>query len=214
MGICYIVGAADTTCMLHQSMIQEDDYVIAADGGYQALQNWEISPRQIVGDFDSLGFIPSGEQVVRYPSEKDDTDMMIAVKVGLDKGYKRFVIFGGLGGRLDHTIANLHVLDYLAEHEARGCLAGDHETVLLVKGDSKVVFDKSAAGEISIFAYGGKAEGVFLSGLKYPLEDALLTTDFPIGVSNVFMGVESDISVRNGKLLIMWTGAADLYTVL
>ena len=134
---------------------------------------------------------------------------MIAVKTGLDQGYRRFVILGGLGGRLDHTLANLHVLDYLVEHGARGCLAGDHENVLLIKGSSRIAFHESAAGELSVFAYGGKAEGVYLSGLKYPLEDALLTTDFPIGVSNVFTGIESDISVRSGKLLIMWTGTLD-----
>ncbi len=212
-GICYIVGAADTEeLFLDASVLKNDDCVIAADGGYKTLQRWEIEPHHIIGDFDSLGFVPCEEQVVRYPSEKDDTDMMIAVKLGLEKGYRKFVIYGGLGGRLDHTLANIHVLDYLVKHGARGCLAGKQENVLLVK-DEKVVFHENAEGVISIFAYGGNAEGVYLSGLKYPLTDAVLTTDFPIGVSNEFIGTKSDIHVRKGRLLILWTGDIHLYSI-
>lgn len=212
-GTCYIVGAADTEdTILDVSVLKNDDCVIAADGGYQTLKQWGIKPHQIIGDFDSLGFVPDEQQVVRYPSEKDDTDMMIAVKLGLEKGYERFVIYGGLGGRLDHTLANIHVLEYLAKHGARGCLAGNCENVILVENE-KVTFEENAEGVISIFAYGGNAEGVYLSGLKYPLTDAVLTTDFPVGVSNEFTGVKSDISVRNGRLLILWTGDIHLYSI-
>lgn len=210
MGICYIVGAANTTLILKQSMIKNDDCVIAADGGYRLLQQWAIKSDQVVGDFDSLGYVPSEEQVSQYPSEKDDTDMMIAVKTGLSKGYRRFVILGGLGGRLDHTLANLHTLDYLAEHGARGCLMGDEENVLLIDSDIRIAFRAETIGRLSIFAYGGKAEGVYLTGLKYPLKDAVLTTDFPIGVSNEFTDREATISVRSGKLLVIWTGSVRL----
>lgn len=210
MGICYIAGAADTTRILKQSMIKNDDCVIAADGGYRLLQHWGIKPDQVVGDFDSLGYVPSEEHVSQYPSEKDDTDMMIAVKTGLSMGYRQFVILGGLGGRLDHTLANIHTLDYLVEHGARGCLMGDEENVLLIDSDSSITFRAEAIGRLSIFAYGGKAEGVYLTGLKYPLKDAVLTTDFPIGVSNEFTDRGATVSVRSGKLLVIWTGSVRL----
>lgn len=203
MGTCYIVGAADAAgTQIELSAIKNDDCVIAADGGYLTLQKWRIKPDQIIGDFDSLESVPTGENVARYPSEKDDTDMMIAVKLGLEKGYRQFMIYGGLGGRLDHTVANLHVLDYLIQHDARGCLVGKDERVFLIK-DEQFSFDADVKGVISIFAYGGEARGVYLKGLKYPLQDATLTTDFPIGVSNEFVGQKSDISVRNGRLLII-----------
>ncbi len=205
MRVCYIIGAADASgTFLDPSTLRDDDYVIAADGGYKTVEQWGIKPDQIIGDFDSLGFIPDQDQVLKFPSEKDDTDMMIAVKLGLKKDFSNFIIYGGLGGRLDHTIANIHVLEYLVNHGARGCLIGRNEKVFLIQ-DESLSFEAGVKGIISIFAYGGNAEGVYLTGLKYPLENAVLTTDFPIGVSNEFTGIISDISVRKGKLLVIQT---------
>ncbi len=209
MGICYVIGASVTTCKLRPEEIENDDCVIAADGGYHTLQEWGVKPDQIVGDFDSLGFIPETEQVVQFPVEKDDTDMMIAVKLGLDQGYRHFLLYGGLGGRLDHTIANLHILSYLSEHGARGCLVGDNENVTLIK-NAELTFEADAADTVSVFAYGGSAEGVYLTNLKYPLKNAVLTPEFPLGVSNEFTGERAGISVRNGKLLVCWTGSRDV----
>ena len=122
MNICYIIGAGECAPMDFDP--GETDLLIAADGGYRAVCDAGMRPDLIVGDFDSLGGVPTDAPVIRCPVEKDDTDTMIAIKEGLARGYQRFQIYGGLGGRLDHTIANLHALAYLADHGARGRLVG------------------------------------------------------------------------------------------
>lgn len=200
MGICYIFGAAECS---RRPQINKGDFVIAADGGFRHLNG--IKPNCVVGDFDSLGYFPENENVVRHPIHKDDTDTMLAIKMGLDRGFDKFAVFGGLGGRLDHTIANIHGLAYLAEHGARGCLVGEGESVILLKNDS-VVFSGDAEGTLSVFAYGADARGVTLTGLEYPLENATLTCQFPLGVSNACIGAPAMITVEDGRLLIVWSG--------
>ena len=116
--ICYIVCALPQS---HAFVPNPGDLVIAADGGYAHLHG--IQADLVVGDFDSLGFIPAGESVVRHPAEKDDTDTMLAVKTGLERGETEFHIYGGMGGRrTDHTVANFQALLYLARRGARGWL--------------------------------------------------------------------------------------------
>ena len=103
--------------------LTEEDYLIAADGGLRHTERLGVTPNAIIGDFDSLNYIPTGAEV--FPVEKDDTDSMLAVKLGLSKGYDRFLIYGGLDGvRLDHTVANYQALQYLADRDARGILIG------------------------------------------------------------------------------------------
>ncbi|HAN20198.1 MAG: thiamine diphosphokinase [Clostridiales bacterium GWF2_36_10] len=182
---------------------KQGDLVIAADGGYLNLQKIGYSSDLIIGDFDSLEFIPQGENVIRLPKEKNDTDTLFAVKIGLDKGYKNFVIYGGIGGRLDHTFANIQTLAYIAEYGGRGFLVGEGNAITAIK-NSEIEFSKDKKGIISVFCNGSKATGVYLTGLKYPLINYTLTSDMPLGVSNEFIGIESSVSVRNGMLIIIY----------
>lgn len=200
MSICYIFAALPSGPL---PVIGPEDYVIAADAGYAQLGG--IRPDLVVGDFDSLGFAPENENIVRHPVKKDDTDTLLAVKLGLEKGYTRFVILGGLGGRLDHTIANIQTLSYLALRGARGCLAGERECVILLQ-NTCVRFERSCSGTVSVFAHGGTAYGVMEEGLMFPLTDATLTCDFPLGVSNAFTRSPARIAVREGQLVVIWNG--------
>jgi len=186
---------------------RENCFVIAADAGYKALQEVNIKPDLVVGDFDSLGHVPAGENIVRHPVMKDDTDMMLAVKLGLERGFTRFHIYGGMGGRTDHTIANIQTLAYIANRGASAFLYGDGEIITVIK-NGFISFSAGSEGTVSAFAMGGKAEGVCESGLLYGLENAELTPDFPLGVSNEFTGEAAEISVRNGLLLVAWTDKA------
>ena len=136
--------------------------------------------------------------------EKDDTDSMLAIKEGLGRGFRRFVLYGALdGARLDHTVANLQGLQYLADHGATGYLVGLREIATVVKGE-KITFPASAAGILSLFCLGPTATGVDISGLHYPLENGQLTSGFPLGVSNHFEGEKSEISVKNGSLVMIY----------
>ena len=182
--------------------IPGDAWVIAADGGLRHTEKLGITPNEIIGDFDSLGFTPAGANV--FPVEKDDTDAMLAARLGLKRGCREFLLYGSLDGpRLDHTVANFQTLQYLADHGAVGYLVGNTTLVTVVK-NSAIRFPAGTDGTISVFCMGPDARGVTERGLYYSLEDAALTVGFPLGVSNHFTGAEAEISVKDGSLLVLW----------
>ena len=199
MGKCLIFCAAGFNGLAEE--IKADDYILAADGGLVHLQALGLTPNGIIGDFDSLGYIPQGSQV--FPVEKDDTDAMLAIKKGLDLGYREFLLYGSLDGpRLDHTVANFQALTFLADRGATGYLIGRDYIVTCVK--DMVRFSAGATGIISVFCMGQDARGVTLRGLQYPLKDGVLTAGFPLGVSNHFVGEPAEISVKQGSLLVLY----------
>ena len=182
---------------------EKNDLLIAADGGLDHLTRQGLVPHLIVGDFDSLGRVPEGDNILLHPVEKDDTDTMLAVKTGLERGYKTFLLYGCLGGRLDHAYANLQTLLYLARRGAAGFLLGDGMAAAVILNGA-LTFSPDCKGTLSVFCPDGEARGVTLSGLHYPLRDAVLTSDFPLGVSNQFTGKTASVAVREGALLVMW----------
>lgn len=197
---CVIFCAAGFDTLI--APIGKEDYVIAADGGFGHTEALGLKPNAVLGDFDSLGYTPAGANV--FPVEKDDTDAMLAVRHGLSLGLREFLIYGGLDGpRLDHTFANVQTLQFLTEHGAYGYLIGKDDILTVVK-DGSVHFPAGAEGTISVFCVGADAQGVTERGLYYPLEDALLTSSFPLGASNHFTGAEAEISVKQGSLLLIW----------
>ena len=184
--------------------LEPDDLLIAADAGYKHLQKLNIEPHILLGDFDSMD-APEGKDVIRHPVMKDDTDTMLSIKLGFEKGYTEFVIYGALGGeRTDHTIANLQSLAYIAEKGGKGTLAGKSEDFTVIRnGETELVAKEGKT--FSVFAYGGNAEGVTIKGSLYELEDATVTPFFPIGVSNKFKKENVTVSVRNGCLLLVYS---------
>ena len=182
--------------------IEHGDTVIAADGGLMHTQALGITPDVILGDFDSLGFVPEGANV--FPVEKDDTDAMLAVRRGLAMGCREFYLYGSLDGkRLDHTVANFQTLQFLADHGAVGYLIGaDHMVTVLKNGT--LSFPEGAEGILSVFCMGADAVGVTIEGLQYILKDGTLSAGFPLGVSNHFIGSKAKISVKDGSLLLIW----------
>ncbi len=201
MGICYIVGAgAFGAGMFYPT---EEDLVIACDGGYDACVKRKIRMDLVVGDFDSLAYVPEHPGVVRLTPEKDDTDAGWALREGLKLGYREFVIYGGTGGRISHTIANIQLLTDLAAKGAKGILVGEQSWYRVICNE-EICFGAEEKGFLSVFCLGEKAEGVFEEGLKYSLNNAVLRKEYPVGVSNEFIGKESRISVKNGTLLLVW----------
>ena len=200
MGNCLIFCAAEFDNLAQP--IGPEDYIIAADGGLAHLQKLGLTPNAILGDFDSLGYIPEGSLV--FPVEKDDTDAMLAVRRGLSLGYRNFILYGSLDGpRLDHTVANFQTLQFLADNGASGFLVGKNQIVTVIK-NVRLSFPPEAEGTVSVFCMGADAEGITLKNLYYPLENGTLTAGFPLGVSNHFIGKPAEISVRNGSLLVIW----------
>lgn len=189
--------------------IGKENLVIALDGGLVFCVKNDIIPDYIIGDFDSLPLEMQSllekypqDRIMRLPCEKDDTDMLAAIKFAMKKGISDFVIYGGLGGRLSHTIANVQCLMYLKERGFKGVLIGKDIKAFLLKNE-EIIFEKQQEGCLSVFSYSEKAEGVTLKGLRYELEDAQLTAAYPLGVSNEFIGEEAQVSVKNGILLLV-----------
>ena len=200
MGTCVIFCAAEFDKLAMP--LASDDYVLAADGGLAHVQKLGLTPNGIIGDFDSLGFVPTGAEV--FPVEKDDTDAMLAARKGLELGFRDFLFYGSLDGpRLDHTIANFQTLQFLADHDARGYLVGRDYIITVVKNET-IRFEAGAEGILSVFCLGPDAHGVTLEGLYYPLKNGTLTSGFPLGVSNHFTEQAASITVTDGSLLVMW----------
>lgn len=200
---CIILGAGSGASPA-QSDIRPDDFVIAADGGCLKCKELGIIPDLAVGDWDSLGAAPSYCPTAALPEEKDDTDTLAAIRKGLDKGFEEFHIYFCTGGkRFDHTVANMQCLVFLSKRKRKGYLYGDNMVITAITNTS-LRFSEAAKGDISIFAADGAARGVTERGLKYSLENALVTSDFPIGVSNSFTGRPSEIAVDDGTLYIIF----------
>lgn len=203
--ICYIFAAGEhTPCHIQ---LAPDDLVIAADGGFDYLQELGLRADYVIGDFDSVTSSDIPADCLHYPRKKDDTDLMLAVKLGLEKNYREFVIYGGLGGRLDHTLGNIQILTYLSRHNAHGTLHGDSYTMQVVT-DGSLSFSKDARenkeGNIcSVFSLSDISVNVTIQGFEYEVEGVTLTNSFPLGISNTFLGKKSFISVQKGTLCIL-----------
>ena len=142
-------------------------------------------------------------EMITHPSEKDETDMYLAYQCGKEKGCDEFYLYGGVGGREDHTFANYCLLLKAKRDEKEVFLMGNKTKIFVIENESIDVFG-TPGDTISIFAFGGDAEGVSISGMKYAAENVTLGMDFPLGVSNEFAGNgKGKISVSNGALLVM-----------
>jgi len=198
MKTCYIVCALD--CKLDFFPIK-DDLVIGADRGYFTLVKNGFSPDVALGDFDSYKGKVDCENTIVYPVKKDFTDSALAIEYAVQRGYEKILVFGGIGGELDHTLANVALI---ADYTEKGIDIAfvDGENVLFAIHNSQVMLDKEASGRISVFSFGDKAYGVYESGLLYSLDNATLENRIPLGVSNELVGEKSRISVESGTLLI------------
>ena len=182
--------------------IPDGSFVIAADKGLEYTKKLGLSPDLILGDFDSLGYVP--EQADVFPVQKDDTDAMLAVRAGLDAGCGEFFLYAALDGeRVDHTMANFQLLAFLADRGAKGTLLGLRQCATVIKNGA-IRFPQEYEGGFSVFCLGADAQCVSIRGGAYEAENVTLTTAFPLGVSNHFIGKEVEISVKNGSLLVIY----------
>lgn len=209
---CILVCAGelhDGDKVLIEKYKAEGSFLIAVDGGADYCCQMGLEADLYLGDFDSVS--ETGRKslqnnveshILTLPREKDDTDTLAALKLGIEKGYKEFYIFGGLGGRIDHTIANIQCLTYLSRNGCKGYMFKGNEKLFVISNES-VSFEEKEQGILSLFSLSGSAKGVYISGMKYNLENGVITNDFPIGVSNEFVGEQAIVTVREGELLIV-----------
>ena len=179
------------------------DFIIACDKGYTYARRCGIVPDLVISDFDSYsGEIEAGIPVNQFQSEKDDTDTMIAIRYAVAQGFDQVLLLCALGGRLDHTLANLQALIFAQEHGLSAAIESvDTKIVTLQNGSLRL--PRRDGWSLSVFAATERCTGVSLSGVKYPLRDAVVTNSFPIGVSNEWIDEVAEISIIEGILLIV-----------
>ncbi len=204
MPVCYLIGAGACTESICPT---PDDFIIAADGGLSHLRARGITPQLAVGDFDS-GDAPADPAipVIRHPAVKDETDMALALNEGARRGYTEFYLYGGLAGtRFDHTVANLQLLLSAARRGLSVTAFSGYERTRVLRNGESFALPTTARGYFSVFAIGGPVCGVTVRGARYPLENATLTPDIPLGVSNEPSGDGGvTVSHKDGYLLLIW----------
>lgn len=200
MGKCVIIAAGQ--CDKIDYIKSQGDFVICADGGLKYAQKFGIEPDLIVGDFDSYGKVPNGKEVVALPCEKDKTDTHYAIDCGFERGYNTFLLYGMLGGRVDHLFANLQLLSYVLNKGGTAVIVGDSFDITAIKNGGLCI--KGEKGKyVSVFSFGEKSKGVTIKGLKYEVFNVAFSNDNPLGVSNEFGYEDAFVEVKDGILIIM-----------
>ena len=204
---CALVGACEFNSKHFTSCCNNGmfDTIVAVDGGFKHLQNIDVSPSIAIGDFDSLGFVPKGVECIKHPCKKDKSDMELALDWACAEGFDAFYIYGAVGGRLDHTLANLQLFAKFSEIGNSVTAICETCAIRTLTGAGTFTIPANiTAGTVSVFAAGDKAVGVCESGLEYSLNNATLTNRTSLGLSNELVGKRSTISVEKGTLYIFY----------
>ncbi len=189
--------------------------VVCCDGGVRHLDKLNIKPDVIIGDMDSVSRVElekreeAGAQIKRYPREKDASDTQLALAYALSLKPDAMEIWGALGGRIDHALANVFLLDWADKKGATAKLIDEYCEVFLVKKEA--VFHNAEGQTVSIFALDEKAAGVSLSGFQYHLDNETLAADSSHGISNFIIDSPATITVQAGKLLVIHYWQQDIF---
>ncbi|MCL1810299.1 MAG: thiamine diphosphokinase [Clostridiales bacterium] len=202
---CYVVTSYIEGGLVRLIPPGESGFVICADGGYEAALSQNIQPDLVMGDGDSgsMAAAPgSCAEFLCFPQEKDESDTFLCVKHAASLGFREVVIVGGLGGRLDHTVANLQTLGHFAG-TFDSISVVDGKNVVTIVENAGLAIPKKEGFSISLFSLSDRCCGVSTKGLRYPLNDAELKSSYPLGLSNKFTGTEAYVEVKNGTLLVV-----------
>ncbi len=202
---CVIIsGSPDTDAEFIKKTVKTEDYIICADRGYCFAKEANIKPDLIIGDFDSCSDkIPNDGEVIRLFPEKDDSDTAHCVEVALNRKFDDIVILGAVGGRTDHTLANLSILLYIANRGANGVLLSESEKIVLLQ-KGKYSFSNLDGKTFSLFPFGCEKICVSYSGVKYMLNHQFIISETSsLGLSNVFTSDNSEIYIHEGNALLI-----------
>ncbi|MCL1981812.1 MAG: thiamine diphosphokinase [Clostridiales bacterium] len=201
---CYVITSYIEGDLSELVSPGESDFVICADGGYEAALICGIAPGIVIGDADSgsMREMPGGAEVVRFPQEKDESDTYLCVEHAARMGFGEVVIVGGLGGRLDHTVANLQTLGHFSGTFERITIVDGKNTATVIE-NAELTIQKKEGFALSLFSLSDTCSGVTTKGLRYPLKDAKLKSTYPLGLSNRITGSEASVKVKNGRLLVV-----------
>ena len=200
---CVIVGGADITCYERiNALLNEDDFLVFCDSGLKHRKKLTVSPSLVVGDFDSHENPNLDVETIVLPCEKDDTDTVFAVKESIKRGYTDFLLIGVIGARLDHTLGNVYILEYLDQLGLKGRIVDDFSEMELVT-DTPVYIEDSYS-YFSVLNITGTLQEITIENAKYPLQNAFIQTGYQYGISNeVINGKRASVKVNVGKGLLI-----------
>ncbi|MBO5247786.1 MAG: thiamine diphosphokinase [Clostridia bacterium] len=186
--------------------LRPDDVIVCADSGMEYARRCGVVPSIVLGDFDSYyGTLPADVEVIRLPAEKDDTDAVFAARLGLERGVLEFLIAGGIGGRLDHTLGAVQTLNFLVSNGACASMSDGIQSVEVLNAPFSKEYTPDGSRYLSLLALTPRVTGLTLKGFKYPLCDQTLTYDFPLGVSNEIVAPTATVSAQQGRLAVIRT---------
>lgn len=191
----------------YKKYLENDRLIISVDGGAAHIRQFGIIPHIVLGDFDSISkedfeyFKNAGAEIIQFQVEKDMTDTELALKTAIERGYREIVIIGGLGHRLDHSLANVFILKKILEWGAKGVIVNEHNEITLI--DRSIRIEKKENTKLTLLALSEKVTGVTIKGFYYPLNNATLEMGSTWGVSNEFVNEWAEVSIDSGLLLVI-----------
>ncbi len=186
---------------------EEASFIIGADGGACHLRRFGIMPHLLLGDFDSISkddyeyFAGSGTEVIKYPPEKDMTDTELAIEAASQRGFRKIIIIGGLGTRMDHSLSNIFILKSMFDRGLKGIIADERNEIEII--DHTALLKRENGVKVTLLPLTPKVEGVTTEGLYYPLNNATLHMGSTRGVSNEFACETARVTVKKGLMLLI-----------
>ena len=204
METCAFVGASDfnEAHFAQQAEAGAYDAVIAVDGGYEALRRIGITPSVAIGDFDSLGYVPDDVPVQRFDPCKAASDMELALAYACEQGARRVEVYGALGGRLDHTVANIQLLARFSEQGMEASAIGLDQRVAFVTGPAVYELPLLDSGTVSVFALNDQVDGLLEEGMRYAFDSPQLANRSTRGLSNELIGRPARVHIAQGTLIV------------
>lgn len=202
---CVIIGGGDCSAEILKKNISADDFIICADSGFDIATESGFAPDLLIGDFDSIKAVPENVCIITLPVEKDVTDTVAAFNEGVERGFNSFILFGGTGGRFEHTFANISLMANASKSGITFEII-DNKHIFRSITNSSIKIKHKENQQVSVFAFGDRAFGVTLKGFHYPLWDYTLDPfNGALGTSNHIVEDYGEISVSNGTLIIIET---------
>ncbi len=200
---CVIIGGAEIRNYdAVRKYLVPEDYCIYCDCGLKHAGALGYAPDLVIGDFDSHAMPEDLHNVIVLPTVKDDTDTIFAVKEALRRGYDDFVLVGVTGGKLDHTLGNVYALMMLKSHGAKAMIVDDYSEIEIISA-GEVRHVGKGCRFFSLLNISGTAKGITITGAKYNLNDAEITSEYQYGISNEVSGDEAVITLKEGNLLLI-----------
>ncbi|MCL2199009.1 MAG: thiamine diphosphokinase [Defluviitaleaceae bacterium] len=195
-----ISGGKITDYKYIKSQIKSTDTIICADSGYAHAVSMGVTPSIVVGDLDSVGEIPDGVFVLRYPQKKDLTDTEIAIEYAREKGFNEFLFLAATGGRMDHCLTNILLLKSFLPGNKNAAIIDEYNKIMIT--DSRLQLCEPCGSLVSLVPL-TDCQGVSTKNLEYPLHDADMYVGKGLGVSNVMIADNAEVTVKNGILFVI-----------